>query len=73
MLALSNPVWLQGYFSTLVGLFDRVGLKTNAGKRVGIFCRLFHAVETQSEVSYKQLMIGVGPSYRERHRVRVHW
>ena len=26
MVALSDPQWIQGVFSTLVGLFDRVGL-----------------------------------------------
>ena len=31
MIASSDPVWIQGMFSTLVGIFDRVGLKTNVG------------------------------------------
>ena len=33
MLVSSNPQWLQWAFTQLVGLFDRVGLKTNCGKR----------------------------------------
>ena len=33
MLASSNPRWLQWAFTILVGLFDRVGLKTNQRKR----------------------------------------
>ena len=36
MVALSDPRWLQGDFITLVGLFDRVGLKTNVGNTVGM-------------------------------------
>ena len=32
MVASSDPRWFQGGFSTLVELFDRVGLKTNIGK-----------------------------------------
>ena len=32
MVASSDLRWLHGAFSTLVGLFNRVGLKTNAGK-----------------------------------------
>ena len=36
MVALLDPRWLQGAFSTLVGLFDRVGLRTNARKTVGM-------------------------------------
>ena len=34
MIASSDPRWLQGAFNTLVGLFDRVGLRTNVGKTV---------------------------------------
>ena len=37
MVELSYPRWLQGVFSILVGLFDRVGLKTNVGKTVDMF------------------------------------
>ena len=33
MLASSDPQWLQWAFTQLVGLFDRVGLNTNCGKR----------------------------------------
>ena len=36
MVASSDPRWLQGAFSTLVGLFDRVGLRNNVGKTVGM-------------------------------------
>ena len=36
MVSSSDPLWLQGAFNTLVGLFDRVGMRTNIGKTVGI-------------------------------------
>ena len=36
MVALSDPRWLQGAFNNLVGLFDRVGLRTNVRKTVGM-------------------------------------
>ena len=39
MVASSDLRWLQGTFSTLVGMFDRLGLRTNAGKTVGM---VFH-------------------------------
>ena len=39
MVALSDPGWLQGTFSTLVGLFDTVGLRTNVRKKFDIVCR----------------------------------
>ena len=38
MVALSDPCWLQGAFNTLVGLFDRVGLRANYRKTVGMVC-----------------------------------
>ena len=43
MVSLLDPVWLQGEFSTLVGIFDRVGLNKNSGKTVGMVCRLCQA------------------------------
>ena len=39
MVASSDPRWLQGAFNTLVGLIDRVGLRTNVRKTVRI---VFH-------------------------------
>ena len=31
-----DPIWIQEAFSTLVGMFDIVGLKTNVEKTVGM-------------------------------------
>ena len=39
MVASSDPRWLQRAFSTLVGLFDQVGLNTITGKTVSMTCR----------------------------------
>ena len=36
VVASSNPRWLQGAFNSLVGLFDRVGLRNNFRKTVGM-------------------------------------
>ena len=71
MVALSDPRLPQGAFITLVGLFDRVGLRTNSGKTVGMVCRPCQAVGTQLEAAYGRRMTGEGPSYRERHKGRV--
>ena len=38
MIALLDPDWLQGAFTALVGLFDRVGLRKNSGKTVSMVC-----------------------------------
>ena len=71
MVASSDPRCPQGAFITLVGLFNRVGLKTNSGKTVGMVCGLCQAAGTQSEAAYGRKMMGAGPSYWERQRVRV--
>ena len=38
MVVSSDPAWIQGAFTTLVGLFDRVALLTNVGKTVSMVC-----------------------------------
>ena len=38
MVDLSDSRWIHGAFNTLVGLFDRVGLRKNVGKTVGMVC-----------------------------------
>ena len=70
-IASSDPRLLQGGFSTLVGLFDRVGLKTNVSKTVGMVCRLCQAEGTHSETAYGSRMTKSGNSYRKRQQVRI--
>ena len=36
MVGASDPKWLQGTFSALVAIFDRVGLQTNVDKTVSM-------------------------------------
>ena len=69
MIASSDPGWLQGSFSTLVGMFDRVGMNTNVGKMVGRVFRLCQSAGTQLEAAYEQHIMGAGPSYWERQCV----
>ena len=71
MVALSDPRWLQWVFTTLVGLFDRVGLKTNTGKTVSMTCRPCPAVVNRSEAAYSHTMTGEGLTYLERNWGRV--
>ena len=52
MVASSDPRWLQGAFNTLVGLFDRVGLRTNSGKTVVIVCHPCQALGNLLEAAY---------------------
>ena len=74
-----TTVWLhcQTYdgsrvaFSTLVGLFDRVDLRTNVRMTAGIVCRPCQVAGTQLEDAYGRCMTGKGPSYRERQKELV--
>ena len=52
MVASSAPQWLQGAFSPLVGLFNRVGLRTNVWKTVGMVCLPCQAAVTQVDAAY---------------------
>ena len=65
MVKLSNPRWLQDTFNTLVNLFDRVGLRNNVGKTVGMVCRTYQAAGTQSEAAYGRHIKVEGPTYQE--------
>ena len=51
MVASSDPGCLQGSSSTLVGLFDWVGLKMNARKTVRMVCYPVQASGTQLEAA----------------------
>ena len=61
----------QGYFITLVVLFERVGLWNNSGKTFGMVFCLCQAAGTQSDVAYGRRMMGEGPSYWDQQRGRV--
>ena len=62
----TNLMWLQGAFATLTGLFNRVGLRTNAGKTVVMLRRTCRVVGTQSEEAYEHRMMGMRLTYRDR-------
>ena len=56
MVTSSDPRWIQGAFSTLVGLFYRVILKTNVRKTGRMVCCLYQAESTHSEAAYGRRM-----------------
>ena len=58
MVAISDPLWIQGAFNTLVGLFDRVVLRNNYVKTVGMVCRPCQAAGNQSEAAYRRHIMG---------------
>ena len=71
MLASSDPQWLQWDFTQLVGIFDRVGLKTNCIKTFSITCGPCSTPGNRSEKTYGRLMTGDGPTPRESKRERI--
>ena len=72
MVVLSDPAWLQGAFTALVGLFDRVGLRKNVGKTVIMVCHPCQVGEgNRTEEAYGRMITGEGRSYAERQQERV--
>ena len=71
MVTLSDPRWLQGAFNTLVGLFDRVGLRGNSVKTVGMVYHPFQEAGNLLEAVYGRRVMGKGPTYRERLKGQV--
>ena len=39
MVGATDPQWLQGAFSALVAIFDRVGMRKNVHKTMGMVCK----------------------------------
>ena len=64
MIALWDPGCLQGSFSILLGMLDRLGLKTSVDNTVKMLYRLFQVTGTQLEADYERHMTGAGPYYR---------
>ena len=58
MVASSDPPWFQGAFNTLVGMVDRVVLRTNAGKTVFMVYRPCQAAGNQLEAAYGRQITG---------------
>ena len=72
MVGATYPQWLQGAFSALVAIFDRVGLLTNVDKTVSMACQPCWAGSgNRTTDGYRRRVTGEGLSYRERQRERV--
>ena len=68
----SDPTWIQGAFTALVAIFDRVGLMTNVGKTVSMVFQPCQAgAGNRTEEAYGRRITGEGRSYAERQRERV--
>ena len=67
MVGASDPEWIQGDFSALVAIFDRVGLQKNVDKTVSM---AFHPCRegsgNRTTEGYRRRITGDGNSFRER-------
>ena len=63
--------WLQGAFITLVSLFDRVGLRKNVGKTVGMVCHPCQEKGNLSKAAYMRRVTGEAPTYREQLKGQI--
>ena len=72
MVGASDPAWLQGAFSALVAIFNRVGLRTNIDKTVSMACHpCWAGTGNRTMEGYSRILTGDGSSFRERQRERV--
>ena len=72
MVVSSDPTWLQGAFTALVAIFDRVGLMTNVGKTVRMVCHPCQVgYRNRTEEAYGRRITGEESSYAEIQWERV--
>ena len=72
MVGATDPKWLQGAFSALVAIFNRVGLQTNVNKTVIMACQPCWAGSgNRTAEGYRRRITGEGNSFWERQRERV--
>jgi hypothetical protein len=71
LLAGRKKEWVQDGFDVLIGLFERVGLRTNTGKTKAMICMPGHISGRQSDEAYERRMTGNGDDFRERQRRKV--
>ena len=59
MVVSSDPAWIQGAFTALVAIFDRVGLMTNVGNMVSMVCHPCQAgAGNRTEEAYGRRIMG---------------
>ena len=62
----SDPEWLQGAFSELLAIFNRVGLQKNVDKTVSMACLPCRAGSgNRTAEGYRRQITGDGNSFRE--------
>ena len=71
MVVSSDPAWLQGAFSALVAIFNRVGLRTSVNKTVSMTCHpCWAGGGNRNAAEYSWRLTGAGKTFTERQRER---
>jgi hypothetical protein len=71
LLSSRKKEWVQESFDVLIGIFERVGLRTNTTKTQAMICTPGYISSRQSDDAYKRRMTGSGESFKERQRRKV--
>jgi hypothetical protein len=68
LIASRDPVWLQELFDILIGLFERIGLFTNASKTKVMVCTLGQIREAYTEEQYAKYKSLTGSAANNKRR-----
>jgi hypothetical protein len=68
LIAAQDPVWLQESFDILIGLFERIGLFTNASKTKVMICILGWIREAYTEEQYAKYESPTGAAANNKRR-----
>ena len=71
LIASTNPVWLHWEFDVLIGIFERVGIRTNVAKTVEMVCQPGPISGQHSSAAYEWRMTGEGDPHHARDSCRV--
>ena len=58
MVSSTYPGWIQLVLNVLTEIFERVGLRTNVQKTVGMVCRTYRAAGVQAYEAYTRRITG---------------
>ena len=70
-IARQDPIWVQVTLTTMVRMFERVGLQTNLDKTKAVIFTPEFIWGQQGAEAYKRRSTGEGTTFQERKRTRV--
>ena len=64
LVAYTDPGWLQSEFDTLTRIFDRVGMRKNVHKTMGMVCKPFRTAKVRADKAHTRKMTGGGTEFQ---------